>query len=162
MKAENSLWQVLPSRKGNKAAVGQLTVPVPVSEHPPRPPLATRFNRGVILTGKLHGKNGFVTATKLETTNEFFVASTKNFAAARKRFVDRTKPFVVVTKYFCYPYFNKWICWYNKTLFPCAIFGAVLSFLNAECPANSHNQSTRVFKDFPRLTYIFSLINWTL
>ena len=53
------------------------------------------------------GKNGFVTATKFGTTNEFFVASTKNFAAATKRFVDRTKHFVVVTKYFCYPYFNK-------------------------------------------------------
>jgi len=51
-------------------------------------------------------KNVFVTATKLRTTNEFFVASTKNFAAATKRFVDRTKHFVV-TKYFCYPYFNK-------------------------------------------------------
>jgi len=54
-----------------------------------------------------HGKkNGFVTATKL-TTNNFFVAATKNFAAATKRFVDRTKHFVVVTKYFCYPYFKK-------------------------------------------------------
>jgi len=52
-------------------------------------------------------KNGFVTATKLGTTNEFFVASTKNFAAATKRFVDITKHFAVVTKYFCYPYFNK-------------------------------------------------------
>jgi len=52
-------------------------------------------------------KNGFVTATKLGTTNEFFVASTKTFAAATKRFVDRTKHFVVVTKYFCYPYFNE-------------------------------------------------------
>jgi len=52
-----------------------------------------------------HGKNGFVTATKLGTTNEFFVASTKSFAAATKCFVDRTKHFVV-TKYFCYPYFN--------------------------------------------------------
>jgi len=52
-------------------------------------------------------KNGFVTATKLGTTNEFFVASTKNFAAVTKRLVDRTKHFVVVTKYFCYPYFNK-------------------------------------------------------
>jgi len=39
-------------------------------------------------------------------TNEFFVASTKNFAAATKRLVDRTKHFVV-TNYFCYPYFNK-------------------------------------------------------
>jgi len=36
-------------------------------------------------------KNGFVTATKLGTTNKFFVAATKNFAAANKRFVDRTK-----------------------------------------------------------------------
>jgi len=54
-----------------------------------------------------HGKNGFVTATKLGTTNEFLVASTKKFDAATKRFVDRTKHFVVITKYFCYPYFNK-------------------------------------------------------
>jgi len=52
-------------------------------------------------------KNGFVVATKLGTTNGFFVFSTKNFAAATKRFVDRTKRFVVVTKYFCYPYFKK-------------------------------------------------------
>jgi len=51
-------------------------------------------------------KNGFVTAKKLGTTNEIFVAATKDFAAATKRFVDRTKHFVV-TKYFCYPYFNK-------------------------------------------------------
>jgi len=43
----------------------------------------------------LHGKNGFVTATKLGTTNKFFVAATKNFAAATKRLVDRTKHFVV-------------------------------------------------------------------
>jgi len=52
-------------------------------------------------------KNGFVTATKLGSTNKFFVAATKNFAAATKRSVDRTKHFVFVTKYFCYPYFNK-------------------------------------------------------
>jgi len=52
-------------------------------------------------------KNGFATATKLGTTNNFFVAATKNFDAATKRFVDRTKHFVVVTKYFGYPYFNK-------------------------------------------------------
>jgi len=55
----------------------------------------------------VHGKNCFVTATKLGTTNIFCVAATKNFAAASKRFVDRTKHFVVVAKYFCYPYFNK-------------------------------------------------------
>jgi len=51
-------------------------------------------------------KNGFVTATKLGTTNNIFVAATKTFAAASNRFVDRTKYFVVVTKYF-YPYFYK-------------------------------------------------------
>jgi len=55
-----------------------------------------------------HGKNGFVTATKLGRTNSFFVVvATKNFAAATKCFVDGTKHFAVVTKYFCYPYFNK-------------------------------------------------------
>jgi len=54
-----------------------------------------------------HGKNGFVSATKLATKDKIFVASTKNFAAATKRFVDRPKHFVVVTKCFCYPYFNK-------------------------------------------------------
>ena len=63
----------------------------------------------------LHGKNGFVTATKLETTNKIFVAVTKHFAAATKRLVDRTKHVVVVTKCFCYPYFNKW---FNETFFP--------------------------------------------
>ena len=58
---------------------------------------------GLIITEK----NGFVTATKLGTTNKVFVAATKNFAAATKRFDDRTKHFIAVTKYFCYPYFNK-------------------------------------------------------
>ena len=53
------------------------------------------------------GKKSFVTATKLGTTNKIFVAATKNFAPATKRIVDRTKYFVVVTKCFCYPYFNK-------------------------------------------------------
>jgi len=53
----------------------------------------------------IHEKNGFVTRT-LGTTIFFFFAATKNFPAATKRFVDRTKHFVV-TKYFCYPYFNK-------------------------------------------------------
>ena len=48
-----------------------------------------------IWLGIMHGKNGFVTATKLGTTNNFFVAATKHFAAATKRFVDRTKHFVV-------------------------------------------------------------------
>jgi len=32
------------------------------------------------------------------------------------------KHFVVVTKYFCYPYFNKRFCWYNKTFYSaCAV-----------------------------------------
>ena len=57
--------------------------------------------------GRNTEKNGFVKATNLGTTNQFFVALTKNFAAAAKRFVDRTKHFVVVTKYFCCPYLNK-------------------------------------------------------
>ena len=51
------------------------------------------------LASKTHGKNGFVTATKLGTTVKFFVAAAKNFAAATKRFVDRTKHFVVVTTF---------------------------------------------------------------
>jgi len=54
----------------------------------------------------LDRKNGFVTATKLGTTDKIFVAATKSFAAT-KCFLDRTKYFVVVTKCFCYPYFNK-------------------------------------------------------
>jgi len=41
-------------------------------------------------------KNGFVTATKLGTTNKIFVAATKNFAAGTKRFVDTTQHFVAV------------------------------------------------------------------
>jgi len=60
-----------------------------------------------IASPKHHGKNGFVTATKLGTTDKMFVAATKYFAAATKRFVDRTKHCVVVTKCFCYPYLNK-------------------------------------------------------
>jgi len=54
-----------------------------------------------------HGKNGFITATRLGTKNKIFVAATKNFAAATKRFVETTKHFIVVTKYFCYPCFNE-------------------------------------------------------
>jgi len=59
---------------------------------------------------KAHGKNGFVTATKLGTIDKIFVAATKNIAAATKRFIDRTKHFAVVTKCFRYPYFNKRFC----------------------------------------------------
>jgi len=62
--------------------------------------IAQRMNR-------IHGRNGFVTATKLGTTDKIFVAATKNLAAATKRFVDRTEHFVVLTKCFCYLYFNK-------------------------------------------------------
>jgi len=56
-----------------------------------------------------HGKNGFVTATKFGTTNNFFVAATNNFAAATKLFVGRTKHFVIVTKYFCSSLFYQMI-----------------------------------------------------
>jgi len=67
-----------------------------------------------------HGKNGFVTATKLGTTNIFFVAATENFAAATKRFVGRTKHFVVVTKYFCYSCFkNSDFLGITKPFIPC-------------------------------------------
>jgi len=55
------------------------------------------------LSVNIHGKNGFDTATKLGTTDKIFVAATK-------RFIGRTKHFDVVTKCFCYPYFNKWFC----------------------------------------------------
>jgi len=61
-----------------------------VAETPFRPRIPNRFTE----------KNGFVTATKLGTTNKFFVAATKNFAAATKRFVDRTKPFCCCNKIF--------------------------------------------------------------
>jgi len=56
---------------------------------------------------RLHGKNGFGTATKLGATNKIFVAATQNFASATNRFVDRSEHFVVVTKCFCYSYFDK-------------------------------------------------------
>jgi len=38
------------------------------------------------LRQKCHGKNGFVTATTLGTTDKIFVAATKNVAAATKTF----------------------------------------------------------------------------
>jgi len=65
-----------------------------------------------------HGKNGFVTATKLGTTNNFFVAATKNFATATKRFVYRTKHFVVVTKYFVIPILTNDFVGITKPFFP--------------------------------------------
>ena len=70
-----------------------------------------------LLPRKITEKKYFVTATKVGTTNNFFVAATKTFAAATKRFVGRTKHFDVVTKYFCHLNFNKWFCWYKKPFF---------------------------------------------
>jgi len=62
----------------------------------------------------VHGKKWFCYGNKIRDNFFIVVAATKNFAAATKgfvaatkRFVDRGKHFVVVTKYFCYPYFNK-------------------------------------------------------
>ena len=54
---------------------------------------------------------------KIRDKKRIFCCFNQKFAAATKRFVDRTKHFVV-TNYFWYPYFNKWLCWYNKTFFP--------------------------------------------
>jgi len=68
----------------------------------------------------IHGKNGFVTATKLGTTDKIFVAATKNFAAATKRFVDRTKHFVAVTKCFCYDFVS-----ITKPFFSCSFIPAI-------------------------------------
>jgi len=65
-------------------------------------------------------ENAFVPATKLGTTNNFFVAATKHFAAG-------TKHFVVVTVFFCCPYFNKLFSWYNKTFYTVRGFN-LLSF----------------------------------
>jgi len=55
------------------------------------------------ISWRLTEKNDLVTATKLGTSNKFFVAATKIFAAATKRFVGRTRHFVVETKYFFTP-----------------------------------------------------------
>jgi len=63
------------------------------------------------------GKNGFVTATKLGTTNKIFVAATKFFSAATKRFVDRTKRFVV-TKFFVIPILTNAFVGITKLFFP--------------------------------------------
>jgi len=60
-----------------------------------------------VLLALIHGKKWFCYSNKIKDNKYFLVAVTKNFAAATKRFVDRIKHFVAVTKYFCYPYFNK-------------------------------------------------------
>jgi len=69
-----------------------------------------------------HGKKGFVTATKLGTTNNFFVAATKYFAVATKRFVNRTKHFVVVTKYLFIPILTNYFVGITKPFIPCVKF----------------------------------------
>jgi len=71
-------------------------------------------------------KNGLhVTATKVGTTNKYFVAAAKNFAAATKRFVDRTKHCVFVTKYFCYPILTNDFVGKTKPFIPCINSGAI-------------------------------------
>ena len=55
---------------------------------------------------------------KLGTTNEFFVASTKNFAAATKRFVERTTHFVVVTFFFVIPILTNGFVGITKPFIP--------------------------------------------
>ena len=66
------------------------------------------------------GKNGFVTVTKLGTTDKIFVAATKNLATAtKKRFVDRSKHFVVVTKCFFIPILTNDFVSITKPFFPC-------------------------------------------
>jgi len=64
----------------------------------------------------LNRKKWFCYSNKIRD-NKWFLLLLQPKIAATKRIVDRTKYFVVVTKYFCYPYFNKWLCWYNKTFF---------------------------------------------
>ena len=81
------------------------SVQLPVGCEPLTSTVALQF-QPLVSPSSNTGKNGFMTATKLGTTNKFFVAATKYFAAATKSFVDKTEHFVVVTKYFCYPYFN--------------------------------------------------------
>jgi len=65
-------------------------------------------------------KIDLVMATKLGTTNTFFVAATKKFAAATKRFVDRTKHFVVVT-IFLLSLFEQMILLISKSFIPCCM-----------------------------------------
>jgi len=51
-------------------------------------------------------KNGFVTVTKLGTTNKFFVAATKNFPQQPNVLLIEPNILLLLTKYFCYPYFD--------------------------------------------------------
>ena len=81
-------------------------------------PYFRNLKKNLSLTVIWHEKNGFVTATKLGTTNNFFVATAKNFAAVTKRFIDRSKHFVVVTKYFFIPILTNVFVGITKTFFP--------------------------------------------
>ena len=63
-------------------------------------------------------KKGFVTATKLGTTDKIFVAATKNFATATKSFVDRT--FCCCNKIvFAIPILTNDFVSITKPFFPC-------------------------------------------
>jgi len=64
-------------------------------------------------------KYGFVMATKLGTTNKFFVAAAKNFAAATKRFVDRTKHFFCNKTFFVIPILTNDFVGITKPFLPC-------------------------------------------
>jgi len=66
-------------------------------------------------------ENAFVPATKLGTTNNFFVAATKHFAAGTKRFVERTKHFVVVTIFFVVPILTNYFLGITKPFIPCEV-----------------------------------------
>ena len=66
-------------------------------------------------------KNGFVTATKLGTTNNFLLLLQPKILPQQPNGLLIEPNILVLTKYFCYPYFNKWFCWYNKTFFSVAV-----------------------------------------
>jgi len=81
------------------------------------PSLSRLVSKFAFFISGIRKKNKCCYGSKIRDNTFFFVAETKNFAAATKRFVDRTKHFVVVKKYFCYHYFNKRFCCYNKTFY---------------------------------------------
>jgi len=66
-------------------------------------------------------KNGFVTATKLGTTNEFFVASTKNFAAATKRLLIERNILLLWQNIFVIPTLTNDFVGITKPFFPCKL-----------------------------------------
>ena len=83
---------------------------------------------------------------KIRDNKRILCCFNQNFAAATKRFVDRTNHFVVVTKYFFYPYFNKWFCWCNKTFYTVnlsvikAIFGGLLNANTGSFERAAHSE----------------------